>query len=302
MRPQGADPVFGVEQTHGILLRPQTRSYARSDGLGWKALYAATQREAPYEARFGGVADHLIVLHLDGPVGVSRSLGRSQTRRMIPPGGLFILPGEMDFGVRLEGELDSLHLYLRRSVVAEVAEDLGLSGATAADLRPRLGDRDPLIEQIGLSVREALHEGGATSSMYIDYLARMLAAQLLRKHSASGPRGDPAAPGALRRTQLQQALDYMEAHMSETVALTDVAAALDLSAGSFARRFKAATGLPPHQYLMRMRTERAKRLLRRNESIAQVALSCGFAHQEHLTTIFRRLTGSTPATYRRLLS
>ena len=66
---------FGVEETHGILWRPENRVYAKSDGRGWSSLYASTQRETPYAAEYPAVQDHLIILHLDGPVGVRRRLG-----------------------------------------------------------------------------------------------------------------------------------------------------------------------------------------------------------------------------------
>ena len=77
------------------------------------------QREAPYEDRFDAVPDHLIVMHLDGPVAVARTLGRSQSRRVVGFGGLFMLPGGMDFGVRLEELVlaNTPHLYLRHEVV-----------------------------------------------------------------------------------------------------------------------------------------------------------------------------------------
>jgi AraC family transcriptional regulator len=40
-------------------------------------------------------------------------------------------------------------------------------------------------------------------------------------------------------------------------------------------------------------------MLMQHEPIAEIALACGFSHQEHLTRIFRRMTGVTPGSYRR---
>ncbi len=109
-----------------------------------------------------------------------------------------------------------------------------------------------------------------------------------------------AAPtGALSRVQVERVVDYMEAYLGEPISLQDLAEASGLSASHFARRFKSATGMPPHQYLIALRVERAKRMLLQNEAIVEVALACGFSHQEHLTRIFRRFTGVTPANYRR---
>lgn len=295
----GLSAGFSVKETHGILWQPANEVRAASDDLGWSSLYASAQREAPYQGQFAAVADHLIILHLDGPVGVARALGRSQMRRVIGPGGLFMLPGGLDFGVRLEGYLESLHLYLRHQIVEEVANDFGVGGAGKVELVPKLGVRDPMIEQLALSVRDVLTNRNPGAQMYVDYVARLLAAHLLRKHTASGPSDLPSAAGGLTRAQVERAVDFMETNLSEPLTLADVANASGLSPSHFARRFKSATGAPPHQYLMQMRVERAKRLLLQHEPIAEIALSCGFTHQEHLTRIFRRMTGVTPASYRR---
>jgi AraC family transcriptional regulator len=290
---------FGVHETHGILLRPENRVRASSDRLGWKSVYASVQREAPYEAQFGAVRDHLVILHLDGPVGVERQLGSQRERRVVPAGGLFILPGGMDFGVRLEGELDSLHIYLRNELMCEVAEELGLDRATV-ELFPSLGEPDLLVERLALGVREALMDDDPGAGVYADYMSRALAARLLRR--CAMPRaGAGDQQGALSGMQFRQVKDFLEANLDQPLSLADMAAASGLSPSHFARRFKATAGMPPHQYLIQMRVERAKRLLQGQRQIVDVALECGFAHQEHLTSVFRRITGQTPAAFRRMI-
>jgi AraC family transcriptional regulator len=294
-----AQSAFKVEETHGILWRPENRIYAKSDELGWSSLYASTQREKPYEAEYPAVQDHLIILHLDGPVGVRRRLGRDEVRRVVAPGGMFVLPGGVDFGVRLENELDSLHVYLRKDLVEEVAEDLGVAGPDLT-LVPRLGERDLLIERLALGVREALTDADAAAGIYVDYLSRALAARLLREHSNRTEHKAEPPKGGLTPAQIALVTDFMEAHLDQPLTLTELAGACGLSTTHFARRFKAALGAPPHQHLMQLRVERAKRLLSgTNLPIVEVALACGFAHQEHLTRVFRRLTGATPASFRR---
>ena len=290
---------FRVQETHGILLRKEHRIRDRSDGLGWRSLYASVQHEKPYEASFNAVDDHLMILHLNGPVAVERRLGAKRERRVVPPGGLFILPGGLDFGVRLEGELDTLHIYLRSEIVAEVARELGIETGDLA-LRPSLGESDPLVESLALSVRDAMSDTTPGTPVYVDYLSRVLAARLLRRYSW---RNVPAqsACGALTRQQMSMVEDFIEEHLAESLSLDDLAAACDLSPSYFARRFKMSTGMPPHQYLIQKRVERAKRLLRTASPIVEVALDCGFSHQEHLTNVFRRFTGQTPAAYRRNL-
>jgi AraC family transcriptional regulator len=295
-----AAATFGVHETHGILWRQANRLRASSEGAGWTSLYASAQGEQPYQASYGAVRDHLVILHLDGPVGVSRYLDNGQARRAVPPGGLFILPGGIDFGVRLEGKLESLHVYVRDAVLREVAAEL--FGGRAGDMKlvPRLGDQDPLIERLALNIRGALGDEDPSASIYVDYLARALSAHLLRAHSSYDGRSPEArTPGALTRAQFDRVVECMEANLTRALTLANLADAASLSPTHFARRFKATTGSAPHQHVMRLRLQRAQRLLRETpRSIAQVAFECGFAHQGHLTRVFKRMAGITPAAFR----
>lgn len=108
----GSSNGFTVHETHGPLLRPGLETHASSNRRGWTSLFASEQQEIPFEDRFASVDDQLIVLHLSGPVTVHRRIRNGEGSRVIPPGGLFMVPGGMDFGVRLAGPLRTLHLYL----------------------------------------------------------------------------------------------------------------------------------------------------------------------------------------------
>jgi len=79
-----------------------------------------------------------------------------------------------------------------------------------------------------------------------------------------------------------------------------MAAAAHLSACHFARRFKAATGLAPHQYVLTRRVERAKQLLQTGSdfSLAEVAAHAGFSDQSQFSHHFKRIVGVTPGQFR----
>jgi len=293
--------VRSLADTHGLVTRPGTRVWASSDGLGWSSVFATTQHEAPFEGHFRPVADHLVVVHLSGPVRVCRTLAGKRETRLIPPGGAFIMPGGVDFGVRLEAELDTVHFYLRRAIVEEIAE--AFASGSAPEVIPRLGVLDPLLEQIAIGLREQLDDQAPASALYVDYLARAAAARLVHAHSTArlGAANSTPRPGLSDR-QLRRAIDFIETQIDGDPSLRELAAVAGLSPVYFARQFKRAMGLPPHQYLLRRRLERAKRLLSRDDQpIAAIALDCGFCHQEHLTRAFRRHCGITPAAYRSAL-
>jgi AraC family transcriptional regulator len=82
--------------------------------------------------------------------------------------------------------------------------------------------------------------------------------------------------------------------------MAELAAVVRLNPYHFARQFKAATGLPPHQYVILRRVERAKKLLHAGTdlSLAEVALRAGFCDQRQFSSHFKRLVGVTPRQFR----
>lgn len=291
----GGNEEFASGDTHGILSRPGVRVRCSSQGLGWSSLYASAQQEPPFRGVFSARPDTLIVLHLNGPAGVTRTLGDTEAKRVMAPGALFILPGGVDVGIELEHPLESLHIYIRRAVLDRVAVEMGMP---SAQLLPRMGVRDPLIEQLALCIREQLERREPQSARHVDYVAQVLAARLLRKHCAqSEPRAGPSS----RRVEdaIRRVIEHMEANIAEPLGVQRLERISGLGSRRFSIEFKRVTGMSPHRYLMTLRIEHAKRMLQHREPIAEIAVACGFSHQEHLTNVFRRFTSVTPGAYRR---
>lgn len=105
----------------------------------------------------------------------------------------------------------------------------------------------------------------------------------------------------LSKRKLQQTIQYINQNLSEDLSLQTIATHIGFSQYYFCRLFKESTGLTPYQYIIQQRIERAKQLLvQDNHSIVDVALQVGFANQSHFCQRFRRITGVSPRTYRRL--
>lgn len=91
----------------------------------------------------------------------------------------------------------------------------------------------------------------------------------------------------------------MTRRLGKAVTNAEMAKAASMSSRAFERAFLREYGLPPQQYLKRLRIQTACRMLvDTRESIATIAQSCGFSDQSHLTREFRRITKTTPAAYR----
>ena len=100
--------------------------------------------------------------------------------------------------------------------------------------------------------------------------------------------------------QLERTLGLLLADLSAEMPVGELARRCGLSRSHYAKAFKVSLGLPPHRWLMSHRLERAREMLQRpSASIAEIALSCGFADQSHLTRLFHAATGVSPAAWRR---
>jgi AraC family transcriptional activator FtrA len=93
---------------------------------------------------------------------------------------------------------------------------------------------------------------------------------------------------------------WVQEHLNEPLMLSDLAARSAMSPRTFARRFLAATGMTPHQWLQLQRVRLAQRLLETSElTIEAVAETSGFGTAGNLRTYFSRVVHTSPQSYRR---
>ena len=95
-------------------------------------------------------------------------------------------------------------------------------------------------------------------------------------------------------------LAHINAHLAQRLCNHDLAALCNMSEDYFIRRFRAATGVPPAQYIAQRRIARAtEMLLTTNFGIEFIAETTGFCDRHYFTRAFTRATGRTPAAFRR---
>ena len=130
-------------------------------------------------------------------------------------------------------------------------------------------------------------------------MANVLAVRLLR-HVLAPRRPERGHDGTLPRGRLRAVVEYIEGHLEAGPSLGQLAAVARLSPYHFARQFKRATGLPPHQYVILRRVERARQLLEAGTGLplAEVAAHVGFSDQSQFTQHFKRIVGVTPGQFR----
>jgi AraC family transcriptional regulator len=276
------------------------QAVAASDRLGWVGLEAARYRASPaWEYHAPALSHHRLVLVTRPPQELD--LRFEGLKRHVPPpaGSIILVPAGTPGRVRWSGGFDWLHIYLEPGLVARVAaEAFGLDPARLTV--PPLDNLDLPHLRVAIGVVDAeLISGGAGGPLAAESLANVLAVHLIR-HCLAPRRPQRGHDGVLPRGRLRAVAEYIEGHLDAAPTLGQMAAVARLSPYHFARQFKAATGLPPHQYVIRRRVERAKHLLQAETSLslAEVAAHAGFSDQSQLCHHFKRLVGVTPGWFR----
>ncbi|MDU9413226.1 AraC family transcriptional regulator [Pseudomonas sp. zfem005] len=220
-------------------------------------------------------------------------------RNVSTPGQVFLLePGEIHDGhaPTADGFTYSM-LYLDPHWVAR--EMHALFEDAPAGCQPSFADtlaRDPTLAHATLQAFHALHgnEVRMLRQAAIDHLLAKMTGHL---HWRLRQQQDLRLPQVALRAR-----DYLHAHLDEEIGLDDLARATGVDRFRLTRAFKAAFGLAPHAYLIQLRLARARTLLARGDTPAQVASALGFADQSHLGRWFRRAYRLTPADYRKRCS
>ncbi|MBR0935288.1 helix-turn-helix domain-containing protein [Bradyrhizobium jicamae] len=296
---------YGSAKFH--LLYPQIRSQVHhsSRGLGWNSITASSQRTEPFEeASFPPARKLFLVLHLTDQTRIERRLESRWTQKQLPSGAVSLVPAGCAVDVRLHHTHEFVVASLSSSILEEVAVDLIKHDPSRLEFIPEFGAIDPVLQRQVQYLHRLIanrSEGlKQSNTLHGETIAALIAAQLIQAHSATDKLPDRSSREGLPRRNLNRVEEYMQTHMGRKIQLRDLARLCNLSVSQLIRQFRVATGVTPHQYLMRIRIERVRTLLARGGiPISEIALDCGFCGQEHLTTAFRRFFGVTPRAFAR---
>ncbi|HKQ53359.1 MAG TPA: AraC family transcriptional regulator, partial [Pyrinomonadaceae bacterium] len=205
-----------------------------------------------------------------------------------------VIPSGRPFSARLKGDSEQLAIYLDPQLVLRAADEAGVHGG-AVEVVEAFSPEDAVAKNVGLALLAELEAEAPGGRLYAESLANLLAVHLLRHYTAAVP----TFKGGLAGRRLRRVLAFIEENYEGDLSLAELAQVGGMSTFHFAREFKRATGTTPHQYLIKFRVERAKRLLAESAlPLVEVSSRAGFSHQSHFTRLFRRLTGTTPRAFR----
>lgn len=212
------------------------------------------------------------------------------------PGGFIVIPPNARTWCRIEGEHRLRFLGVPPSVANRL---MGRPENTPLDfggLHTRQ-IQDPLIAHLMEAMWQEITRADPAAERFLEMALTTL---LLRLQRLAEDACEPETRlKGLTRHQSALVIDHMRKALDQPLSLSRLAALVDLSPWHFARAFRQTHGLPPHEYLTRLRLEKAREMLRHTDfPISEIAQATGCSPQ-HLARRFRRHLGCSPSDYRR---
>lgn len=281
---------YGEQPEASNLVLPKSASF--SSPVQRADLHFEVQQQPAHDTGEHRHQMHILTM-ITSDTPIDQSIDGQVQRHLVGQNNAFILPAGALHRCEWQQDIEFMFLGIDPRVFVEVGREL-VKG-DRIELIPHFATlQDPLIQGILLTLKQELMTAGIQTDLFVDRLKITLVTHLLRKYGVQKVKIATYADG-LPRYKLNQVIDFIEAHLDSNLQLEELAQQAGMSQFYFSRLFKQSLGITPHQYVIQQRVDRATQLLRQGElSLAEIALSCGFANQGHLNRHFKRLTGRTP--------
>jgi AraC family transcriptional regulator len=281
------------------LVRGSSTRFFSSQDLDWNGVCLEFHDASPTERSAASSADHVIALFTN-----HRARGESEISpgRFAPysysPGAINVFPAGSIPACRPVTHTKMIICSIDPSLVSELSAESDLRHKT--EFRHRRNLRDSSLGNLITLLADEARSGGTSGRLYVELLTRALALRFL------GLASDTRDFKLVRRSKLptfalSRVLEKMELEAAEDLDLHTLARESGYSKSQFLRMFRASMGCSPHQWLIQLRIERVKQMLRRGSiPLIEIAAACGFSSHAHLSTSFRKAVGVSPNQYRRV--
>lgn len=218
----------------------------------------------------------------------------------VPPHSLWVSPSADPITLRLNSTLQYLRVSIDPLHLGRLISP-SLDHVGPVRLRRTYAVESPQIAHLMLALRAEADDRNPSGLATIEAVTTALGHQLVREAGIEQPR-PVRVHGGLSAVAKRRVLELIDTHLDARLTIEMLAREVGLSPAHFARAFKESLGRAPHQYLLALRLERARRLLEATGgSLSDIAQRTGFADQAHLTRLFKRAFGTTPGALVRAL-
>ena len=232
-----------------------------------------------------------LVLH---PGSIEVGLRRSEMKRFTYDAGELRLTPRIEKWFRID-DLHFLSITISDTALAAACE--GTNGEV--ELRGADTVLDARVSALAAALNAERIAGFPNGRLFLDSIEQALAVALVNGYAVH-QRSLHTHRGGLGPARLRRVKEFVHAKMEDELRLSELAQSVGLSTAHFSEMFRKSMRETPHQFVLRVRVERAKEMLRSAESrVLDVAIACGFKTQQHFARDFRQLCGASPTEYRR---
>jgi AraC family transcriptional regulator len=269
-----------------------TFAYPSPSGAAGGIRLSIVEQMPPVDGAFMSMPMNALALHVGRPVPIRQRRDGVSRSWTFTRGDLTLIPAGCQTTSWTEKSADFLQIELDAELVRRAAGD----PPTDVELPCLFSFEDPVCRELLPSMVAEAQAHGAAARMYVEFGALLLVQRILsRSRRPASMRRSGLPPSLLRRAK-----EFLHDRMNRNPGITELSAAVGMSADHFSRMFKRSTGLAPHQYLGDLRLERAKRLLADARTpIIEIAFEIGYANPSQFSAFFRKRTGLSPTEFRR---
>ena len=272
-----------------------------SSGRDWQGVTLKGYRYGEQHVAIPTMRDYMIVVYEGAPATMGRRCGGPWEHHRVEPGVVSLLTRAERSEWSWSRPITVSHIYLSHEAVTEVAGEIYDRDLADVEIGDRVRAEDQVLPALARMLRaELAAEFGGRLMM--ETLRTQACVHVLRRFARTRC-PEPKNSGAFTAAERRRLAEYVAHNLSRDLSLAELAGVVGLSVFHFARKFQAAFGCSPHQWLIRQRVGLARELIKTGASpLKEIAFRAGFADQSHMTRLFRRHHGTTPAEYRRSLT
>lgn len=206
----------------------------------------------------------------------------------VPRGSVVVIPAGVEHATELSRGTMTGSLWLDPQLVEDLARSLG-----QATFEPLVLKDAELVVRLGNLLRAEVELRGPGWPMAVDALCEALIVTMLRRC----PRAVADERASSKDPRIAAAIGRIEEDYAEALSVDDLARTAGMSRFHFSRCFRDDVGVSPHQFLLRVRVERAAERLRAGLSVTEAAYEVGFGGLGRFSQAFRARFGVLPSRY-----
>ena len=269
-----------------------------SKKLGWEGMTARGYRYSEMCVDIPTMRDYLFVIYKGDAATMSRRCDGPWKNYQVEPGVVSILTRAQESQWQWNKPIHVSHLYLSRDSISSVADEVFERDISDIELSDRVRAEDVVLPSLLASLEHEVMSEELGGTLYVEALKNQACVHILRHYSSVVFR--EASHGGFTKSQKRLLRELIEEQLDHNLSLAELAASVQLTVFHFCRKFEKEFSCPPHAYIIRKRVELATQLLSTTSlPIKVIAAQCGFSDQSHMTRLFRRLVGVTPAVFRK---